>query len=144
MKTLATLAALLVLALPAFADGAPPPPAPPPMTVTTVVHNGSLMDVYSDGYGYIEIRYRDPRPGLWEVGVVPGTLLLTGKWRGAMLYATAYVFSFCGPVPYQVAGSQLPDGSLQLTGPAPIVDPFTCRVLDLGWTENAVLTFRRA
>src|SRR5262245_17552723 len=137
------LAALLLTLQLAAADGGPPPPLPGLTPTSTAIHNGSLMTIYSDNRGRIEIRYAEPRPGLWELGVAPGTLLLVGQWRGAMLYATAYVFSFCGPIPYQMAGSQLPDGQLQLTGPAPIVDPFTCRVLDLGWTENAVLTFYR-
>jgi hypothetical protein len=114
-------------------------PAPPPRAM--LVHNGSLMELAALPGGLIEIRYVEPRPGLWEVGVRPGTALIRGRWNGPVLNAQAFVYSFCGPTPYPVSGGIGPGNVLTLTGPAPIVDPYSCGVLGLAWTGNSTLVF---
>ena len=116
-----------------------PPDLAPPMLAT---HNGSLMEVTPLDGNRVEIRYVDPRPGLWAVGVRPGTVLIRGQWIGDRLEATAHVFSAgCGPIPYAVAGGVDPNGVLTLGGPAPIVDSYSCFVLGLAWTGNSTLVF---
>ena len=120
---------------------APPEAAPPPAPLLAT-HNGSLMEVTPLDGNLVEIRYADPRPGLWGVGVRPGTVLIRGQWLGDRLEAAAHVFTAgCGPIPYAVAGGADANGVLTLTGPAPIVDPYSCFVLGLAWTGNSTLVF---
>jgi len=112
-----------------------------------VTHNGSLVSVLSLPNGGMEIQYVQPRVGMLEVGVRPGTILVQGRWGGpppGTLTGTAFVFSgICPPTPYRVEGSMAPDGSLVLTGPAPVVDPYSCGVLGLVPSENSVLVFQQ-
>ena len=116
--------------------------APAAASAQLLEHNGSIMEAVPFGNGGLEIRYLQPRPGLWPVGVRPGTALVRGHWRGPWLEATAVVFSAnCGPVPYAVRGAPDPAGVLVLSGPAPIVDPWRCSVLGMAWTLNANLVF---
>ena len=108
MKALATIAMLLTIG-PAFAGGVPRAPhaaAPLPL----LVHNGSLMSqVFDPTSGHLLIQYKDPRPGLWPVGVIPGTVLIDAQLRGPTIAGTAFVFSgFCPPTPYRVAGGVAP------------------------------------
>ncbi|MFZ0918184.1 MAG: hypothetical protein WAN04_14930, partial [Candidatus Udaeobacter sp.] len=106
------------------------------------IHNGSLMSVETDGVGGVYIRYVEPKPSLYSWGVVPGTLLFDGHWRGPYLEGTARVFG-CGPVPYFVRGTVGPDGVLVLTGPSPVVAiwPF-CGPIGLTQASgNSVLIF---
>jgi hypothetical protein len=107
-----------------------------------VTHNGSLMRVTPLPYRQVEITYADPKPELWPVGVVPGTVLLRSQWIGRTLNATAFVFpGWCGPVPYAVSGSVNRDGVLTLVGPAPMVTPW-CFVIGVTWASaNATLVF---
>lgn len=106
------------------------------------LHNGSLMVVEPYGQGRMNIRYSQPRPGLWEVGVRPGTLLINGRWANGALYATAFVFPpGCPPAPYPVKGVATPDGVLTLIGPAPLVDPYLCAILGVVWSANSTLVF---
>jgi hypothetical protein len=116
-------------------------PPPPPTARNLLLHNGSLMELIGLPAGMIEIRYVEPRPGLWGVGVRPGTLLIRGQWNGAMLNAQAFVFSFCGATPYPVSGGVDLNNVLMLTGLAPIVDPYSCGVLSAAPTHNSVLVF---
>jgi hypothetical protein len=109
-----------------------------------LVHNGSLMALRAFPGGRIEIRYVEPRPGLWDVGVRPGTILLRGQWVGPVLNAEARVFSaFCGPLPYPVRGGEQ-GAVLVLNGVAPIVDPYSCVLIGGAITDNSTLIFTPA
>ena len=46
-------------------------------------HNGSIMRVLTDDRaGRMTIVYEIPRPGLAAFGVIPGTVLIDGRWIG--------------------------------------------------------------
>jgi hypothetical protein len=126
-------------------DGPPPLEALPP--AQGAIHNGSLVSVLSLPNGGMQIQYIQPRVGLLEVGVRPGTILLQGRWSGpppGLLTGTAFVFTgVCPPTPYRVEGSTAPDGSLVLTGPAPVVDLYSCVVVGLVPSANSVLVFQQ-
>ena len=126
-------------------DGPPPLEALPP--AQGAIHNGSLVSVLSLPNGGMQIQYIQPRVGLLEVGVRPGTILLQGRWSGpppGLLTGTAFVFTgICPPTPYRVEGSTAPDGSLVMTGPAPVVDPYSCVVVGLVPSANSVLVFQQ-
>jgi len=108
---------------------------------TLATHNGSLMEVIASGYGGLEIRYLEPRPGLWPAGVRPGMTLVAGAWLGPLFQGYAHVFAGPGCVtPYAVRGGADPAGVLVLTGPAPIVD-WGCYMRGLAWTGNSTLVF---
>jgi hypothetical protein len=79
--SLAVVLALCNSAALADGPGAPPPKGPPAAHVVT--HNGSLVSVLSLPNGGMEIQYVQPRVGMLEVGVRPGTILVQG--RGADL-----------------------------------------------------------
>ncbi len=107
-------------------------------------HNGSLMQVESRGNGEIIIRYADPKPELWPLGVAPGTVLLHGTWSDqGVLIGTAVVFTLaCGPVPYAVEGAVTKDGVLTVIGAAPVIDIYHCVTVGYTWTSpNASLVF---
>jgi hypothetical protein len=113
----------------------------PPSTVT---HNGSLMEVYDRG-GRMEIRYADPRQGLANIGVTPGTLLIKGVWVAPeKLEATAYMFtSGCPALPYRVKGGVDRFGNILLSGPVPVTD-YACNIIGYNWNNhNAYLRFDR-
>jgi hypothetical protein len=142
------LAAMLATqaALAGGPDGPPPPQeASPPLQ--GAIHNGSLVSVLSLPNGGMQIQYIQPRVGLLDVGVRPGTILLQGRWSGpppGLLTGTAFVFTgICPPTPYRVEGSMAPDGSLVLTGPAPVVDPYSCTVVGLVPSANSVMVFQQ-
>jgi hypothetical protein len=104
-------------------------------------HNGSVMQIFALDDGSIDIVYAYPRQGMREL-VAPGTLYLRGQWSEGILYATAHVFSHqCGPTPYHVSGGIEPNGVLVLNGPAPLVDPQTCQVLQWIWSDNSTIMF---
>ena len=129
---------------PAVVVAPPPPPVVAVPTFHMLSHNGSLMRITEVAPGVVEIRYEQPRPSLWHLGVQPGTLLLTGTWRDGRLVATAYVFAVCGPLPYQVVGTVDPRGVLTLTGPAPVpIGPpwAPCANVGLFWNGNSSLAF---
>jgi hypothetical protein len=133
-------AALTVASTATMADGMPVAAAPPAPRL--LLHNGSLMQLAVLPGGRIEIQYAQPRPGLWEIGVRPGTVLLRGQWSGGVLNAEARVFAgACGAPVYPVTGGINADGVLVLSGPAPLVDPWTCVVYGYAWTSNSTLTF---
>lgn len=82
------------------------------------------MQVIPLAFHAMAIVYIVPPPN--DVGILPGTFLIRGKWNGPTLEATAFIFTFnCGQQPYPVRGSMAPNGVLTLIGPAPIIDP-TC------------------
>jgi hypothetical protein len=126
-----------------IAVGPPPVVALPPPAGNPVIHNGSLMTVEALGQGRVVIRYVEPRPGLWEVGVRPGTLLIEGRWEGKTLKATAFAFPPfpCPPVPYVVRGGVGEGNVLTLVGPAPLIDPYACAVVGMVWSNNSTLVF---
>ena len=110
-----------------------------------VDNNGSLMQVIPTAHNTVDVIYIQPRQGLRGL-VAPGTLYLHGQWHEGELYAVAHVFSaHCGPTPYPVSGGpesgDIGDGSLVLMGPAPLVDPVTCRITQWIWSDNSVITF---
>lgn len=110
----------------------------------TVLHNGSLMQVEQLPDKSVLIRYLQPRPSLWAVGVMPGSVLLHGRWVNDRFEALANVFTrTCGPIPYLVSGAvPKPGGALTLVGAAPVIDPYLCIVLGLTWeSDNAKLVF---
>lgn len=139
-KLSATVAALLAAIGPALAGG-PPPQAHPPLPL--LVHNGSLMtQVFDPSSGHLLIQYKDPRPGLWPVGVIPGTVLVDAQVRPTSIAGTAFVFSgVCPPTPYRVVGDASPQGMVVLRGPAPLVDPYSCNVIELVPSQNSELVF---
>jgi hypothetical protein len=100
---------------------------------STVTHNGSLMEVHDRG-GRMEIRYADPRPGLTNIGVTPGTLLIKGVWVAPeKLEGTAYIFtSGCPALPYRVKGSVDRFGNILLSGPVPVTD-YACNIVGYDW-----------
>jgi len=120
----------------------PPGGLPPARETSRALHNGSLVAVFaSPRTGTLRIEYIAPRPALAALGVIPGTPLLTGRWTRDVLSATAYVFSVCGPIPYEVQGAADATGILTLQGLAPVINPDTCMVFGQAWTMNSVLTF---
>ena len=119
------------------------PTRQPPMEVE---HNGSLMIATVLPDGDLEIVYARPRPGLW--GVVPGTVLVRGRWikgpSGEPIMA-AISHSFppgCPPFPYKVTGTTPDAGTLVLTGPAPVIDPYGCVFVEWIWSQNSTLVFK--
>jgi hypothetical protein len=109
---------------------------------STVTHNGSLMEVYDRG-GRVESRYADPRPGLANIGVTPGTLLIKGVWVAPeKLEGTAYMFtSGCPALPYRVKGGVDRFGNILLSGPVPVTED-ACNIVGYDWkNHNAYLRF---
>jgi hypothetical protein len=51
---------------------------PPLERVGQAWHNGSLMNVFTRA-DLVRIEYLQPRPNLAAIGVIPGTVLLTGQ-----------------------------------------------------------------
>jgi hypothetical protein len=137
MRTAAAiLTAAPLLTGSARADGVPPPP--PHLALL----NGSIVEIVADGGGHISVVYVQPRPGLLSIGVLPGSVLLVGRWRGDRLEATAYGWNnLCGFIPYQVSGSVNRDGVLTLVGLAPLVNNSSCRVVGWEWNMASTLAF---
>ena len=125
--------------------GAPPTDAYAMAPTSTATHNGSLMDVTTRG-GRMEIRYADPRPGLANIGVTQGTLLIKGVWVAPeKLEGTAYIFtSGCPALPYRVKGGVDRFGNILLSGPVPVID-YACNIIGYSWNNhNAYLRFDQA
>jgi hypothetical protein len=146
-----TAAALLAALGPVLADGektgavrAKPrlaAPAAPPLPF--LVHNGSLMSqVFDPTSGHLLIQYKDPRPGLSPVGVIPGTVLFDGQIpRPGHRRHRVRLQRLLPTTPYRVIGEVLPDGALVLRGPAPLLDPYSCNVITLIASHNSELVF---
>ncbi len=135
MKVLGCLLAALVIGGTASAADAPQVQKP-----RFVDHNGSVMQIVLLPNDSVDIVYVQVRPGLWGY-TAPGQVFVHGQWRQGVLYATAHAASRCGPIPYKVSGSVDVNGVLVLTGPAPLLDPWTCRVIQWIWSANSVLAF---
>lgn len=70
-------------------------------------HNGSIMSVTTQE-DRIMIYYQQPRQGMIDEGVRPGTLLFDGRRTGNRLSGTSYVFDRrCGRIPYSDDGNVL-------------------------------------
>ena len=111
-RLIMTTVAVLATLGPVLADGLRAKPRPVPAgPLPLLVHNGSLMtQVFDPTSGHLLIQYKDPRAGLWPVGVIPGTVLFDGQIQGPVIAGTAFVFSdFCPPTPHRVIGEVLPD-----------------------------------
>ena len=92
-------------------------------------HNGSVLYLVANGT-WREFHYKQPRPGMVQVGAYPDALLFRGQSINHEYFGTAFLFnSQCGQLPYQVRGSIL-DGykRVLMTGQAPQVGP-DCRVI---------------
>lgn len=133
MKVPGCLLAALVIGGTASAADAPEKPR-------LVDHNGSIMQIVLLPNDSVDIIYVQVRPGLWGYAA-PGQVFIHGQWRQDVLYATAYAASRCGPIPYKVSGAVDTNGVLVLTGPAPLLDPWTCQIIQWIWSANSVLTF---
>jgi hypothetical protein len=108
-------------------------PVPSP-TIPQVVekywnHNGSLIKLEANGASR-RFLYTQPRQGLIEEGVTPGTTEFIGTQTGNMYSGTAYVFSrICGAIGFAVSGALAPDEqSITMTGWVPYIDPQCHRV----------------
>ena len=105
-------------------------------------HNGSTVRWVSSGEDRW-LYYLQPRPGLAAMGVEADTLLFEGRRVGNRLFGTAYVFSEnCPPTPYAVEGIIYSETDVRLYGAVPVVDPYSCDVVDYTWDSyNAALRF---
>ena len=83
-------------------------------------HNGSILYLVANGSSR-KLYYKEPRPGMVEAGVHPGSLLFHGKSVRGKYVGTAFVFSSrCGQYPYPVSGPILDSYErVVLTGRAP-------------------------
>jgi hypothetical protein len=123
--------------------GAPATAAYAMAPTSTATHNGSLMDVYELRGGRLEIRYAEPRPGLANIGVTPGTLLIKAvRVAPEKLEGTAYMFtSGCPALPYRVTGDVDRFGNILLSGSVPVTD-YACNIVGYNWkSHNAYLRF---
>ena len=72
-------------------------------------HNGSLMRLQAQGNNRW-LSYENPRQGMVNQGVQPGTLLFNGTKNGNWYSGTARVFSWgCAPLEYWVEGPVAPN-----------------------------------
>lgn len=84
-------------------------------------HNGSVMSLLQNGderYFF----YENPRQGMRDAGVTPGTLFFDGRRIGDELHGTARVFSSkCDqPMTFFISGPILPEGRIILEGMRPV------------------------
>jgi hypothetical protein len=100
-------------------------PAPPPGTegtapTTTMLHNGSVVSLKSQG-NQRTITYLSPRPGMIAAGAKSGDVLFTGVVDGEVWRGKAAVFNQrCGRREFAVTGKQsASDGLVTLAGEAP-------------------------
>lgn len=105
-------------------------------------HNGSVVETYFYKNGNIRIEYSELRQGL------PASLRGTVLFKGAAdprgnLAGTAYTFkNGCDPAPYAVRGRIDRNGSIVLTGAAPMRDSYSCGVIGFSArSPHARLTF---
>jgi hypothetical protein len=104
-------------------------------------HNGSVMYLVANGASR-EIYYQKPRPGMWDAGARPGSLLFRGQVNSGQYSGSAYIFNpNCGPIAFEVKGASLDgDERIMLTGQAPRVGR-NCRSYG---SYTSTLEFRRA
>lgn len=93
-------------------------------------HNGSVMAMYVAG-DEREMRYHEPRIGMRQEGVVPGSVRFKGTLSGNAYVGTAFVFSRrCGTHPYRVTGALSADErEITLHGTAPAGFDAACRLI---------------
>jgi hypothetical protein len=86
-------------------------------------HNGSVMTLSSNGDSR-RFVYQQPREGMLDVGVSPGTTLFEGSRQGNRYSGTAYIFSpGCNPAPYAVSGTVSNDErTIVMRGKAPRIN----------------------
>lgn len=84
-------------------------------------HNGSIMHLQQDGDRRF-MYYAQPRQGMVEAGVTPGTLFFDGVKRGEEYFGTARVFSSRCPTPmtFSISGPVYQDGRIVLEGMRPV------------------------
>jgi len=82
-------------------------------------HNGSVMYLIVSGLSR-EFYYKEPRPGMLDVGARPDSLLFRGQIKDGRFSGTAYIFNLhCGQVPFDVKGPILDNNErVVLTGQA--------------------------
>ncbi len=98
----------------------PPPPSTPSSTGRTFWnHNGSVMYLVVSG-NRRQFYYHQPRQGMRDEGVGPGTLLFSGTVNANSYEGTAYLFSArCGKRAYHVSGPATENGGrVVMTGAA--------------------------
>jgi hypothetical protein len=97
----------------------PPPPPPAPTGRSYWNHNGSVMYLVVAG-NRREFYYHNPRQGMRDEGVTPGTLLFSGTVNGSNFEGVAYLFSArCGKRSYRVSGPVTENGGrVLMTGAA--------------------------
>lgn len=90
-------------------------------------HNNSVVALYASGPAR-EFRYHEPRVGMQQEGVDPGTVLFSGIKSGNTYSGTAFIFSRrCGAHPYQVSGTITDDGrEVTMLGTAPATFNASC------------------
>lgn len=83
-------------------------------------HNGSIMHLVENGTK-LEIYYAEPRQGMMEAGVKPGTLFFDGERIGDDYFGTARVFSSkCQtPMTFSISGRIIDEKTLVLEGNRP-------------------------
>src|SRR5690606_15641612 len=94
-------------------------------------HNGSIMRVVEQG-NTVRILYEQPRQGMAQIGVRPGTLLFEGQLdANRYLEGLSRIFSArCGELDYYVYGQYQRSGDFTLNGAAPVLESGGCRVID--------------
>jgi hypothetical protein len=106
-----------------------------------VVHNGSTMEIVHEGSS-IAIVYREARPALKGMNILPGTPLFTGTISNGLVTGLAATFSSRCPLKlYAVSGSWSGQASkLELRGRKPAFGP-QC---EDGENQDEILTFEGA
>jgi hypothetical protein len=105
---------------------------------STWEHSGSTVYLSANGVKR-QFYYQNPRPGMQQEGVRPGTLLFDGRRTRNQYSGTAYIFSRrCGAVPYSVSGAVSPDDrTVTLYGNAPSGFNAHCQVI--GYTPDVLV-----
>ena len=98
---------------------------------STWSHNNSLMSATITA-GRVSIYYQQPRQGMIDEGVRPGTLLFDGRRTGNRVSGTSYVFDRrCGKIPYPDDGEISGPNQIALNGRrVPTQLGTNCEVLD--------------
>lgn len=106
-------------------------------------HNGSRISWISDGQKRLG-KYFEPRAGLENAGIKPGTILFEGARQGNILSGTAYGFKYgCPPAPYKVLATIASEREFVLRGEAPVFEAGSSCVIARfdAANRNANLTF---
>jgi uncharacterized protein len=111
-----------------------------PTSVMAMSHNGSTMQMSTDGNNNVVIRYSSPRAGL---PVREGTVLFEGTVdANGNMSGTAYTFRRgCDPAGYDVSGAQT-NSRIVLRGAAPVRDADSCDIISYDSSDrNSRLVF---